>query len=201
MKKIFVVLTAAIIAVSLCACGEDGDKKTTSSSESSTSVSAESTDDKSSASADESSTSVSAESTDNKTSASADASYLESVFEKVKSEAKLPEETADFSKNKMKRVFGLTDKDMTDFAGIVATNGVDQTEIVIVKAKDESTVEGIKTKLENERQSKYNVTKNYNPDQLPMIENAKVEDSGLYVWLTIAEDADKINVIFKDNCK
>ena len=188
MKKIAIILAAAAIAVTLCACGGDSGNKT-SSAESKTESSAQ-------ASADESSTESKTESgSSDKT----DSSAFKTAFEKVKAEAKLPSDMSDFTLARLKRNFGIEADDVDDFAGAVCTEGKDQTEIIIIKAKDETAAGKIKEKLENERQSKINVTKNYNPDQLQMIENASVETDGLTVYLVLAEDADNIVKIFKAN--
>ena len=53
-------------------------------------------------------------------------------------------------------------------------------------------------KLQNDWQSKYNVIKNYDPDQVKIIESAKVETNGLYVSLVISEKADQIKQIYND---
>ena len=184
MKKLALILTAAAIAVTLCACGE-GSGSSSSSASSAAESSAQSTAEKSDAE------SGSSEKT-------GDSSY-KAAFEKVKAEAKLPSDMSDLSEARLKRSFGIEADDVSDFAGAVCTQGKDQTEIIFIKAKDEAAVDKIKEKLENERQSKINVTKNYNPDQLQMIENAAVETDGLTVYLVLAEDADNIVKIFKAN--
>lgn len=188
MKKLAVILAAAAIALSLCACGEDsGNSASSAASTAESSAQASAEDSKTESKTESGST--------DKTGDSA----FKAAFEKVKAEVKLPSDMSDFSQARLKRNFGIEADDITDFAGAVCTQGKDQTEIIFVKAKDEAAVASIKEKLENERQSKINVTKNYNPDQLQMIENASVETDGLTVYLVLAEDADNIVKIFKEN--
>ena len=101
----------------------------------------------------------------------------------------------------MKRTFGIEEDLMDDFAGLYCTDGLTQDEIVYVKAKNEDAAKKIEEQLQKNWESKYNVIKNYSPEQVKNIESAKVEKNGLYVSLVISADADKIKSIFSEGIK
>lgn len=182
MKKIFIALTAAVMALTLCACGGNDSGKTSDASKASiaSTASAVSTAD----------TDTSKSDTD-----------LKAILEKVKAEVKMPADTSDFNAAKMKRTFGIEEDLMDDFAGLYCTDGLTQDEIVYVKAKNEDAAKKIEEQLQKNWESKYNVIKNYSPEQVKNIESAKVEKNGLYVSLVISADADKIKSIFSEGIK
>ncbi len=185
MKKIFIAITVCSLALALCACGNDSENKSSSATSETSTVS--------------SSAESSTETSPSDTSATEETSELKAAFEKVKKEVTLPEDMSDFTEARVKRVFGITDENMTDFAGAVCTNGVRQDQIIYFKAKDEENAKFIAQKLQDNWQATYNVIQNYDPDQMTIIENAKVETDGLYVSLVMSADADKIKEIFKEN--
>ncbi len=182
MKKIFIALTAAVMALTLCACGGNDSGKTSDASKASTA-----------------STASAASTADTDTSKSD--TDLKAILEKVKAEVKMPADTSDFNAAKMKRTFGIEEDLMDDFAGLYCTDGLTQDEIVYVKAKNEDAAKKIEEQLQKNWESKYNVIKNYSPEQVKNIESAKVEKNGLYVSLVISADADKIKSIFSEGIK
>lgn len=182
MKKIFIALTAAVMALTLCACGGNDSGKTSDASKASTASTA---------------SAVSTADTDT----SKSDTDLKAILEKVKAEVKMPADTSDFNAAKMKRTFGIEEDLMDDFAGLYCTDGLTQDEIVYVKAKNEDAAKKIEEQLQKNWESKYNVIKNYSPEQVKNIESAKVEKNGLYVSLVISADADKIKSIFSEGIK
>lgn len=123
---------------------------------------------------------------------------LGSALERVKAEVEMPAETADTTARRLKRDYGITDDMYDDFAGLYCTDGLAQDTVVYVKAKDETSADQIAQKLQDSWQSKYNVIKNYSPEQMANIEAAKVERNGLYVSLVISADAERIKSIFNE---
>ncbi len=192
MKKVFLALVSAALVVSLCACGSS-DNKDAASSQESTQTSAAATADASEPAPTDDASAAAGDSTE------AAAGGLKDIYEKVKAEVQLPESMSDFSEKRLERVLGITSEEIDDFAGGVCTDGVQQDQIIYVKAKDESQVASLQEKLQNNWQSIYNVIQNYDPKQKENIENAKVETNGLYVSLVISPDAEKIKSIFSEN--
>lgn len=174
MKRIFIVLAAAAIAVSLCACGENNN----AGSESKADSSADST--------------ISAESKET------EGGSLATALERVKKEVTLPRDTSDFNAKRILRTFGIEEDKMEEFAGLYCNDGVTQDQIIYIKAKSNDDVSFIQEKLGNHLQNIYNVIKNYTPEQAAMIEKAAVDVNGKYVSLVISEKADDIKAIFRD---
>ncbi len=187
MKKVAMILTAAALVLTLTACSGSDNKTASDSSKQSSAASPAST-------ASTAST-VSTESTEGEN------SPLKAVLVTVKKEVAMPADTSDFTVAKMKRTFGIEEDMMEDFAGLYCTDGLRQDQIVYVKAKDEAAAAEIEKKLQDNWQSKYNVIKNYSPEQVAIIESAKVDRDGLYVSLVISADADKIKEMFKEGIK
>ncbi len=213
MKKLFIVLTAAAIALSLCACSSGSGKESSkgSSEESSVSSSASQAGSSSSESiasqeepaasgeaSEEVSEEVSAEASE-EASSDIELTPLQQSLEKVKAEVTFPTETSDFSAKRVKRTFGIEEDQMEDFAGLFCTDGVSQDQIIYIKAKTEDDVPAIQQALQDNWQATYNVIKNYTPEQAAIIEAAEVETNGTVVSLVISADADKIKSIFSEN--
>ena len=88
---------------------------------------------------------------------------------------------------------------ISEYAGGVNGSGVNQEEIVLVKAADDTNAAAIKEKLDNRFNSKLNQNKNYNAEQAKMIEGCKVEQNGLYVSMIVSDNAEQITKIYKEN--
>ena len=88
-----------------------------------------------------------------------------------------------------------------EFAGGINKTGVNQEEIVLVKAASEKDVDSIKTALDNRYKAKLNQNKNYNAEQAEMIEKCSVEVDGLYVSMIVSENAESITKIYKEGIK
>ena len=174
MKKIILVLTAAVLAVTMCACGGNNNGGSTESTASSVSSAAPA--------------------------ASAELD-LQKALEKVKAEIKMPATTSDYTAARLKRTFGLDEEKVAEFAGMFCDDGVTQDRIIYIKAKTEADVTFIHEKLKNDWEATYNVIKNYTPEQAAIIEKATVDTDGLYVSLVISGSADEIKKIFKETVK
>lgn len=190
MKKLFAVAAVLALVMSVTACENSNDKSSDNSVQASSVVSTLDSQVESSSSAESSAESSNGEKTE-----------LQTVLERIRAEVDLPDDMVDFDERRLKRVFGITNEQVSDFAGAICTDGLKQDEFIFVKAKDESVVEEIAEKLQNDWQSKYNVIKNYDPEQAKIIEDAKVETNGLYVSLVISSEGDKINSIYNDSIK
>ena len=87
---------------------------------------------------------------------------------------------------------------ISEYAGGVNGSGVNQEEIVLVKAADDTNAAAIKEKLDNRFNSKLNQNKNYNAEQAKMIEGCKVEQNGLYLSMIVSDNAEQITKIYKE---
>lgn len=188
MKKIFIALTAAMLVLTLCACGEDSssDSKKSSASEApAVSASEESKAEESKA-----------EESKAEESKAAEQSALNAALAKVKEQITMPAETNDYSLKRIKRTFGIEESQIEDFAGMYCTDGVIQDQLLYITAKTDEDVAFVEQKFKDHLESVYNVIKNYTPEQVAVIEAAKVETNGRTVSLVISADADKIRSIF-----
>ncbi len=123
---------------------------------------------------------------------------LTDVWSAVKNEVIFSDFNEFTEAKKLKRYYGITEDMVDEFAGGINGSGVNQEEVVLIKAKDDSTASQIKEKLDARFQSKLNQNKNYNAEQAKMIEGCKVEQNGLYVTMIVSDNADKITKIFKE---
>lgn len=123
---------------------------------------------------------------------------LTDVWSAVKSEVTFSDFNEFTEAKKLQRYYGITEDMVDEFAGGINGSGVNQEEVVLVKAKDDSSANQIKEKLDARFQSKLNQNKNYNAEQAKMIEGCKVEQNGLYVTMIVSDNADKITKIFKE---
>ncbi|MDO4831448.1 MAG: DUF4358 domain-containing protein [Clostridia bacterium] len=96
---------------------------------------------------------------------------------------------------------GIEKADYTDIAVYVNNSGLDQDEIIIVKATDADAAKRITEVLNNQLTGKMNSTKNYLPEQYEIVEKCKVVQEGDYLSLIISPDADAMNEIFKAQLK
>lgn len=125
------------------------------------------------------------------------AKKLSEVFTEIKSEVTLKDFDEFKSADDLNRFYGISADDVEEYAGGVNNTGVNQEEIVLVKAKDDSAASKVKDALDNRYKAKLNENKNYNPEQAKIIEKCKVESDGVYVSMIVSENADKITEIFK----
>ena len=123
---------------------------------------------------------------------------LTDLWSAVKNEVTFSDFNEFTEAKKLQRYYGITEDMVDEFAGGINGSGVNQEEVVLIKAKDDSSASQIKEKLDARFQSKLNQNKNYNAEQAKMIEGCKVEQNGLYVTMIVSDNADKITKIFKE---
>lgn len=70
-------------------------------------------------------------------------------------------------------------------------------EIVLILASDKDAAGRIAEALNNRLTSKLNETKNYNPEQYAIVENATVDTDNNYVSLIISENCGKMKADYK----
>ena len=99
----------------------------------------------------------------------------------------------------MERYYGITSEMAEEFAGCYNPNGVDQEEIVLVKAANDDAAEEIESRLETRYQTKLNQNKDYNPEQAAMISACSVDRDGLYVSMIISQNAERMRQIYRDD--
>lgn len=124
---------------------------------------------------------------------------LTQVFDDIQSQVKLEDFNIYKSEASLDRFYGITEDDFSEYAGGINSSGVNQEEIVLLKAKDGDAAKRIKESLDTRYQSKLAQNKNYNQEQAAMLEKCKVEQYDLYVTMIVSPEAEKITKIFKDD--
>ena len=122
---------------------------------------------------------------------------LSEVFGSIKEQVRVSELVEFSDAADLDRFYGIAAEDIADFAGGINNSGVDQEEIVLVKASNNDAADRVKTALENRLNAKMNETRSYNPEQYAIVEKCSVETDGLYVSLIISENARQMREIFK----
>lgn len=130
---------------------------------------------------------------------STNAKPLTQIFNDIKSQVKITDMNELTSEESLNRYYGIEEKDVSEFAGGINNTGVDQEEIVLIKATNKDAAERVKTALESRYQAKINENKSYNPKQAKMIEKCSVEQNDLYVTMIISENAEEITKIYNDD--
>ena len=123
---------------------------------------------------------------------------LSEVWTTIKSEVTFEDFNEFDDVKKLKRYYGITEDMISEYAGGVNGSGVNQEEIVLVKAADDTNAAAIKEKLDNRFNSKLNQNKNYNAEQAKMIEGCKVEQNGLYLSMIVSDNAEQITKIYTE---
>ena len=121
---------------------------------------------------------------------------LSEIFEKLKADYNITEMVEFKSTDDLSR-YGIKAEDVEESAGGVNRPGVNQEEIILVKAKDADAAKRVETSLNNRLESKKNETKNYNPEQYAIVEKCSVDVDGNYVSLIISSDAEAMKKDYK----
>lgn len=124
---------------------------------------------------------------------------LSDVFADIKSQVSINDMNEFTAASSLERYYGIAEADVSEFAGGINNSGVDQEEIVLIKASDKDAADRIKTALDNRYNAKLNENINYNPEQAEIIKECSVEANGLYVSMIVSENADKITEIYKSD--
>ena len=114
---------------------------------------------------------------------------LSEIFEKLKTDYNITDMLEYKSADDLSR-YGIKAEDVEESAGGVNKTGVNQEEIVLVKAKDADAAKRVEDALNKRLESKLNETKNYNPEQYAIVEKCSVDADDNYVSMIISSDAD-----------
>lgn len=129
-------------------------------------------------------------------SCSAKAAPLSDIFSQIKAETGLTDLVEFDDVSDLERLYGIDAADVREFAGGVNNSGVDQEEIVLIKATDLDATLRIESALNNRYNSKLNETKSYNPEQYAIVEKCAVEVRDDQISMIISPNADAIKSIY-----
>lgn len=122
---------------------------------------------------------------------------LAEVFKTIRDKVDIKDFNEFNSGDSLDLFYGITAKQMDDYAGGINSTGTNQEEIVLIKAKDSAAAKEIRQALEKRYESKQAQNKNYNPKQAAMVEQCKPEQFDLYVTMIVSPHAAEITDIFK----
>ena len=121
---------------------------------------------------------------------------LSEIFEKLKTDYNITDMLEYKSADDLSR-YGIKAEDVEESAGGVNKTGVNQEEIVLVKAKDADAAKRVEDALNKRLESKLNETKNYNPEQYAIVEKCSVDVDGNYVSMIISSNAEAMKKDYK----
>lgn len=127
---------------------------------------------------------------------SSDARPLSEIFVSIKADTGVSELVEFDEVEDLDRFYGVAAEDVAEFAGGVNNSGVNQEEIVLIKAADSDAAQRVSAALTNRLNAKLNETKSYNPEQYAVVEQCAVEVNDLYVSLIISENAAQMTEIY-----
>ena len=122
---------------------------------------------------------------------------LSSVYDDITKQVELKDMLVLTTTDQLDKYYGIAAEDVEDFAGCINSTGVDQEEIILIKATDDAAAGRIKDALQLRYDTKLAQNKDYNPEQAEIIQNCSVEQDGLYVSMIISSNADQIKEIYK----
>ena len=104
------------------------------------------------------------------------------------------------------------DSDIYDYYGIdpaqckqmvsyVAADGIMTDQFVLVEANEAAYAEEAETLLKEQLAYRAKTVRDYTPEEYPKISNARIERSGCYVLVIVAEDVDALYRLYTDALK
>ncbi len=124
---------------------------------------------------------------------------LSQIFEEINEKFELKDMLVLTTADQLDRYYGISADDVEEFAGCINSTGLDQEEIIMVKAKDEAAAERIKKSLDTRYDAKLKQNISYNPEQAEIIQACSVEQEGLYVSMIVSENAEEMTKIYKSS--
>ncbi len=121
---------------------------------------------------------------------------LKTVFDDINSQYKFTDLTVLEDAKKLNRYFQIDDTKVEQFAAELSTESSVFTEIILIKAVDETAAKDMVTALNNHLQTRKDEAKSYNPESVAMLEKCSVEQNGTYVSLIIDEKATDIRNLY-----
>ena len=92
----------------------------------------------------------------------------------------------------IKRLYGIDPNEYSDVLLYYPSTNMGSEELLLVKLNDLSQQETVKKAMEERVDSQKNVFEGYAPDQVAMLEKAKVDVEGNYILMVSAENPDEI---------
>lgn len=124
----------------------------------------------------------------------ADTVDLSAVMQDIRSKTELPE-MMDLTDDNLLDYFGIDPQWVSDYAACINANGYEKDEIILLRAADEEALSRLQDALMESLNNAAAEMENYLPDQYALIQSSQVRHSGLYVWLFISNQSDKMQAV------
>ena len=132
---------------------------------------------------------------------SGSAKSISDIYQDIKSQVELTDMLEIDTPELLLKRYGIASEDVAEFAACVKSDGIDQEEIILIKATDDAAAGRVKEKLDTRYEAKLAQNKDYNPEQYAIIEKCSVDQDGLYVSMIVSPNAETIKKIYQDAIK
>lgn len=110
----------------------------------------------------------------------------EALLDRVKRIAEDGEDLIEMDEDDLYDIIGIEPDEYTDFAYLTDHDALSGREVIVLLASDEEAAQSVAEKLENYREQRMRVTRNYLPEAYRVLSEAEVLQEDLLVVLTIA---------------
>lgn len=99
----------------------------------------------------------------------------------------------------VKRYYGLNSADFEGVLLYTSRDSISAEEILIVKAKTDRQIQGVRDAIWNRIESRKDSFENIAPDQLKVLDKAQITVRGRYVFFVVSKDAKKYSTLFTNS--
>ena len=97
--------------------------------------------------------------------------------------------------------YGLNSSDFDSVVLYTPESSMEVDEMLIVKVKDKSQIEGLEDTIDNRVNSQLQSFGSYGPEQCGLLNNYELKTEGKYVFFAVSENAEKLKEAFKEAIK
>ena len=120
----------------------------------------------------------------------------EEMYEQILKEAQLPEMVLGDDEYIM-NYYGIDPESLDGYIFASADSAILADAVIVLKAKEEGSVEKLAESLRNIKEWKEAEMENYAPDAYKVAKASEVRTEGKYVWLVMSEQSGKIDDIIR----
>ena len=119
------------------------------------------------------------------------------IYEQILKEAELPEMVLGDDEY-IVNYYGIDPESLNGYVFATADSAILADAVIILRAKEEGSVQKLAESLGNIKEWKEAEMENYAPDAYKVAKASSVRTEGKYVWLVMSEKADKIEEIVRN---
>ena len=101
----------------------------------------------------------------------------------------------------LKRYYGLNASDFDSVVLYTPESSMEVDEMLIVKVKDKSQIEGLEDTIDNRVNSQLQSFGSYGPEQCALLNNYELKSEGKYVFFAVSDNAEELKAAFKEAIK